>query len=94
MENIKKILSDNLKASRKSLGMTQETLAEKAGVSLFTVQAYEAGRRWPELETLDKIASSLMIETSDLFQKPRHESAEEEALALVASKFGYHIIKK
>lgn len=44
---------------RSMLGMTQEVLAEKAGVSLSTVAMIESGKRLPSLVTLLSIVSAL-----------------------------------
>lgn len=95
MEKIEKILGDNIRTRRKELGLTQEALAESAGVSMFTVQAYESGRRWPELPTLDKISAVLGIPTARLFQlKEPITPSNEELLRYFAENLGYEITKK
>lgn len=55
---------------RKKLGMTQQKLAELAGVSLPTVQNIESGKANPSLEVLNKISSviglSVELKTLDV----------------------------
>ncbi|MFN8790455.1 MAG: helix-turn-helix transcriptional regulator [Bdellovibrionales bacterium] len=52
---------------RAQLGMTQQELAEMAGTSQPTIAAYEAGRKSPTLETLQKLANSASLEISISF---------------------------
>lgn len=94
MENIEKILESNIRTRRKSKKLTQEALAERAGVSMFTVQAYESGRRWPELPTLSKIADALDVPVAKLFQASPQEMDKDEVFALLAEKMGFEITKK
>lgn len=48
-------IAENIKATRKARGFTQETLAKKTGFSLATIQKYEEGARRPLLEGIEKI---------------------------------------
>ncbi|MGE4133905.1 MAG: helix-turn-helix transcriptional regulator [Bdellovibrionales bacterium] len=48
-----------LRETRIALGLTQSELAQRAGVSLATVQNIEAGRANPEYSTLAALAESL-----------------------------------
>ena len=51
---------------RGELGLTQEGLAAKAGVSHRTIQNLEAGETWPQPVTLAAIARALEITAQDL----------------------------
>ncbi|MBE0674294.1 MAG: helix-turn-helix transcriptional regulator [Bacteroidales bacterium] len=51
-----------LKERRESLQVTQETLAEMAGVGLRTLKQIESGTGNPTLSTLTKIADVLGLE--------------------------------
>jgi transcriptional regulator with XRE-family HTH domain len=53
---------------RKSKGFTQESLAEKAGVTALTVSYIEQGRQWPRIATLIKLAKSLNVEALELLR--------------------------
>jgi len=67
MANIREILADNIKEYRKKLGITQSMLAEKAAVSVNFVGMIEQKRKFPTPEILDRIATALEVETSELF---------------------------
>lgn len=60
-------LVQNLKKIRKSKNLTQEKLAEKAGLSSQIINDIEGGRRWPRRATLSKITSALEIDAQELF---------------------------
>lgn len=51
-----------LKVRREMLQVTQEMLAELAGVSLRTLKQFESGRGNPTLQTLSKLADALGLE--------------------------------
>ncbi|HEX2315867.1 MAG TPA: helix-turn-helix transcriptional regulator [Thermomonospora sp.] len=53
-------------ARRGSLGLTQEQLAERAGVTVKTVYNLEAGGRWPQARTRGAIESALGWQPGDL----------------------------
>lgn len=55
-------LIQRLKARREQLGVTQEQLAELAGVSLRTIKALDSGKGNPTLSTLVKLADVLGME--------------------------------
>lgn len=59
-------LGENIKKSRRKMGISQEELAEKAKIDPKSIVQIEAGKRNPTLKTIRKIASSLKIKLSDL----------------------------
>ncbi len=59
-------LSQNIKFYRKDK-FTQETLAEKIGVSAQNINNVEGKRRFPRTENLIKIANALEVEVYQLF---------------------------
>lgn len=59
-------LSQNIKFYRKGK-FTQETLAEKIGVSAQNINNVEGKRRFPRTENLIKIANALEVEVYQLF---------------------------
>jgi len=65
-ENLRKILSYNLKKERKKLGLTQEKLAEIANLSSQTVNDIEGCRMWVSDKTITKLAQVLNIEVYQL----------------------------
>lgn len=55
-----------IKAARKKVGVTQEDLGKKLGVSPSFVAQYETGKRNPKLETLQRIANALDVSIYEL----------------------------
>ena len=55
-----------IKEARIKAKLTQEKLAQKAGISVFTLQKYESGDRNPKIESLQKIANALGISITQL----------------------------
>jgi transcriptional regulator with XRE-family HTH domain len=47
-----------LRAARERAGVTQADLARRAGTSQATVSAYEAGRKQPSVQTLDRLLAA------------------------------------
>jgi len=65
--SIRDILSLNIKNNRKKCGLTQEKLAEKAGISAHYLAMVEVSKKFPTPEMLDRLAYALGIETFQLF---------------------------
>ena len=63
---LKAVFSDNIKKYR-SGKFTQETLAEKIGVSAQNINDIEGKRRFPRTDTLVNIANALNVEVYQLF---------------------------
>lgn len=68
MREITKCLGENVKSSRKKLGLTQAELANKAGISLIFLQGIEAGRKWISPTTTKTLARALHLTESQLFE--------------------------
>ena len=64
---IRDVLALNLKKNRHKLGLTQEKLSEKAGISAHYLAMVEVSRKFPTPEMLDTLAEALEIETYQLF---------------------------
>lgn len=65
-DDLKNVLSLNIKKYRKNK-FTQETLAEKIGVSSQNINDIEGKRRFPRSDTLVKIADALDVQVYELF---------------------------
>ena len=62
-------LKETLMRERRRAGLTQEELAEKAGVGIATIARIETGDiDAPRVSTLRKLASALGIEVRDLLE--------------------------
>jgi transcriptional regulator with XRE-family HTH domain len=57
-----------LKKLRADRGMTQEALAEKAGISRVYIARLETGRQDPTLATLKKLAKALKVKVGELLE--------------------------
>lgn len=55
-ENHNKNVADKLRAFRKSLGLTQEAMAEKLNISVSTYKAYELCRGIPKVDVLVRLS--------------------------------------
>jgi len=64
---LKKILSANIKARRKKLGISQEKLAEMANLSVQMVNCIEGRRAWVSDKSLLALANALGVEAFQLF---------------------------
>jgi transcriptional regulator with XRE-family HTH domain len=67
MVSIREILAQNIKNHRQKLGITQSELAELADISPNFIGMIEQKRKFAAPEVLDRIATALKIETSELF---------------------------
>jgi transcriptional regulator with XRE-family HTH domain len=53
---------------RRTRGLTQEQLAERADVTPLSIGYIEQGRRWPRLVTLQKLAKCLNVPVGEFFK--------------------------
>jgi len=73
---IRELLALNLKLNRQKCGLTQEKLAEKAGISSNYLSMVEISKKFPTPEMLDRLAEALEIDTIQLFDvspSPKNE---------------------
>ncbi len=63
-ESLKSLLANNIIMARKAIMLTQEELAERAGISRTTLAKIEVGDIDPLLSTIDRIADALKISPS------------------------------
>jgi transcriptional regulator with XRE-family HTH domain len=68
-QELRKILSSNIRLYRHNHGWSQADLAEKADISITFLSSIERCTKWPYPETLVKIAKALKIEEFELFRK-------------------------
>jgi transcriptional regulator with XRE-family HTH domain len=67
MLRLKTVLAQNIKNRRKSLGLTQEVLAEKVNTASTYIAMIESERRTPSFKMIERIAEVLKIEAPELF---------------------------
>jgi Zn-dependent peptidase ImmA (M78 family)/DNA-binding XRE family transcriptional regulator len=66
--NMKEIIADNIRRFRSSRGLTQERLAELAGVDRITINNYENGRSLPGGKVLYSLSVALQVSIDSLMQ--------------------------
>lgn len=64
--DMRKLVGRNTARARKAKGWTQETLAEKAGLSQQYISGLENGRRNPTILTIYELATALGVSHVDL----------------------------
>ena len=69
MEDIRKIIADNLISLRKERGLTQNELAKKLDYSDNTISRWECAEISPNIETLQKISEIYEIPLASLFER-------------------------
>lgn len=77
MERDAKYIADQCRYVRKMLGMTQENLADAAGLTVRTIQKVESGRHVPEVQTLRSLARGLQFDIA-VFSKPTPEQEKRQ----------------
>jgi len=81
---LQKRLGLNIAARRKSLGWTQEYLAQHMGVDTETISRFERGVTAPSLKSVEKLAGLLTITIADLLgESTPPEPTQLEALARI-----------
>ena len=75
-EVLRSLVGLNIKRFRINSGLSQEEMAEKAGISVPYLGAIERGEKWPSPATFAGIAQGLGVEPCDLM-KPESASSQE-----------------
>ena len=65
--NLKQELGKNIKKYRKLNNITQERLAETVNIEINSISSIETGKFFPSPDNLVKIANTLNVSLSDLF---------------------------
>lgn len=81
MQNKDSNLGIKVSDTRKKLGLSQEALAEKANVSLSTIQRIEKGSVKPRPFTLKIIAETLDLELADLLEETVEKDIDSNELS-------------
>jgi transcriptional regulator with XRE-family HTH domain len=70
---------EKMKQLRTEAGLTQEALAQRAGLGIGAVRDYEQGRKGPSVPSLFKLAKALGVSCeafADCIDVDQHEAAE------------------
>ena len=71
-------LGKRIRTLRKSTGLTQEKVAEKASISAYYFGEIERGQASPSLSAIHDIAKALGVKARDLFYFPDEDETQEE----------------
>ncbi len=74
MPDTKKLVGERIKVLRKQARLTQEELAERVGLAAGHLSKLEAGRYFPSLDALERIAGTLDVPLVEFFQFPDQET--------------------
>lgn len=69
-------LSEKIRRARNAVGLNQEELAEKLGVSYMTIRRWETGKSSPKYEDLEKISEIFDIPLSRFLEESTETSVE------------------
>ena len=70
LRSAREALTRNVRLRRVSRGLSQNRLADEAGLTQGQVSAIERGKANPTMESLGRIAQVLGVEVDVLFMKP------------------------
>ena len=88
-DDVRKVLSQNIKKRRKELGITQSKLAELAEISEPYMNDIERCQTWVSDKTLAKLAWALNVDLNELFaqgDEGAEKSADEKETYLLFQK--------
>ena len=77
MKNIKQLLGQRIKELRKRKKLTQERLAELAGIEIPSLSNIENGKNYPSYETIDKLSKAFDVKPFELYLFEDCQSKEE-----------------
>ncbi len=69
MRNWRAVVGGNVKRLRKERGLTQENLAQDAGIVVRYLSAIEAGRENPTVDVLGRLAAALGVHPGVLLEE-------------------------
>jgi CheY-like chemotaxis protein len=81
--DLKALLGVAIKAERSVLGISQEELAERAGLHRTYVSDVERGARNPSIASVGKLAQALKLSVSALFARVSSERGSEEVVEIL-----------
>lgn len=82
LKELLNVLGEHIRARRKALGLTQEVLAEKAGLSTNYIARLELGSNTPSLPALICLARALGVPVSDLLSVDTEHKWYADALEI------------
>ena len=81
--DLKRLFGTAIKSQRSELGISQEELAERAGLHRTYISDVERGVRNPSLESIEKLAAALDLSVSHLFHRANAGGGGGEELEIL-----------
>jgi len=72
MKSLSQSIGSVMREKRKRFGLSQEVLAEQAGIDRSYVSILERGLKSPTIDMLERIASVLKCLSEDIVREARH----------------------
>lgn len=99
MTDLRQLLASNMRLYRSNLGLSQSKLADKVDTATNYIAAIEAGRKFPSVQMLERIADALKIDTPMLFSMESIKifsinSLHEEMVGDIAEIISDYMAKK
>jgi transcriptional regulator with XRE-family HTH domain len=82
---IKESIGMRIKELRQSRHLSQESLAERVGISSKYLSSIERGKENPTLDTLIKLSMALNVELSDMFSISYYGKTAKELKAFISN---------
>lgn len=87
MDDVRKTLATNLQKYRKRIGLTQEDLAEKLGVTFQAVSKWENAKTAPDIFLLPMIADLFCRSIDDLFSRGKMQPMRMDKIIVADNVF-------
>lgn len=81
--DLKRLFGTTIKSKRSELGISQEELADRAGLHRTYISDVERGARNPSLKSIEKLAEALQLSVSGLFQRVNEGGNPERAVEIL-----------
>ena len=88
------MLNENIKALRKTKGLTQDELAIRLNVVRQTISKWEKGLSVPDAEMLQKIAEVFEVDVSQLLGSPINQNENVDIIAEQLSRINEQLVVK
>ena len=88
------MLNENIKALRKTKGLTQDELAIRLNVVRQTVSKWEKGLSVPDAEMLQRIAEVFEVDVSQLLGSPINQNENVDIIAEQLSRINEQLVVK
>lgn len=88
------MLNENIKALRKTKGLTQDELAIRLNVVRQTISKWEKGLSVPDAEMLQKIAEVFEVDISQLLGSPINQNENVDIIAEQLSRINEQLVVK